>query len=70
LTGPNKYSQFLYEITSQTDGQSCLTFTALHLDYNFKKEEDAERLAKDLKKMDSETWKLLAEKMEKELKKR
>jgi hypothetical protein len=70
LTGPNKYSQFLYEITSQTDGQSCLTFTALHLDYNFKKEEDAERLARDLKKMDSETWKLLAEKMEKELKKR
>ena len=64
LTGPNKYSQFLYEVTSETDEQSCLTFTALSLHYNLKSDEEAERLAKKLKRMDSKTWKLLAKHME------
>jgi hypothetical protein len=64
LTGPNKYSQFLYEITSKTDEQSCLTFTALSLDSNVKSDEEAKELAKKLNRMDSETWKLLAKRME------
>ncbi len=68
LTGPNKYSQFLYEITSQTNGRSRLTFTALHLDYSIKEgKEEAERLAKVLRNVDSDIWKHLAKEMEKEL---
>jgi hypothetical protein len=70
LTGPNKYSQFLYEITSETDEQSCLTFTALSLDYNLKSDEEAERLARKLKMMDSKTWKFLAKHMEEDLKRK
>jgi hypothetical protein len=54
LTGPNKYSQFLYEIASKSDEQSCLTFTALPLDYDVKTDEEAERLAKKLKLTNSE----------------
>jgi hypothetical protein len=68
VTGPNKYSQFVYEITSQTDEQSCLKFTALSLDYSIKNNEEAEKLAKKLKTRDSETWKLLTKRMEEELK--
>ncbi len=68
VTGPNKYSQFLYEITSETDEQSCLTFTALSVDYNVKSDAEAGELAERLNRMDSETWKLLAKHMEKDLK--
>ncbi len=67
LTGPNKHSQFLYEITPQTEGQSCLKFTALALDYDVKNDEEAEELARKLKKMDSETWKLLAKRMKEDI---
>jgi hypothetical protein len=68
VTGPNKHSQFLYEITPQTDKQCCLKFTALFLDYNVKDEEEAEKLGKELKRMDSENWKHLAKQMEKDMK--
>jgi hypothetical protein len=72
LTGPNRHSQFLYEIVTQNDGQCCLNFTGLYLNHSNKEGaegKEVERLAKELKKMDSENWKLLAKKMEKELKK-
>ena len=71
VTGPNKYSQFLYEITPETDRTCRLTFTALFLDYNIEKRGDEKETAlfiKKLEKMDSEKWKLLAKEMENELK--
>ncbi len=67
LTGPNKYSQFLYEITSQSNEQSCLTFTALSLDYDVTTMDKAEKLARELNRMDSENWSLLAKRMEEDL---
>jgi inner membrane protein involved in colicin E2 resistance len=70
LTGPYRHSQFLYEITAQTAEKSQLKFTALSLDYQIENEEEAKERGEDLRKMDSETWKLLAREMEKELGKR
>ncbi len=46
LAGPNKHSQFLYQITPQGKGASVLTFTALHIEYDEKA--DAKLLAKQL----------------------
>jgi len=69
LTGPNKYSQFIYEISSESAKASRLKFTALHLEYekaNLGKA-DAKSLASKLCKEDSEAWKLLAKAMAKEL---
>jgi hypothetical protein len=69
LTGPNKYSQFIYEISAEGDGASRLDFTTLHLEY--KKEnldsEDVKSLADKLKEEDSTVWKRLAKAMAKEL---
>jgi hypothetical protein len=71
LTGPNKYSQFLYDISAVSDSASRLTFTAIHLEYekeNLGKAEVkllADRLCKD----DSEGWRLLAKAMAKDLSK-
>ena len=67
LTGPNRYSQFVYEITPQIADKSELKFTAMSLDYQVRDNDDLERRGEELKKMDSETWKLLAEEMEKDL---
>jgi hypothetical protein len=67
LTGPNKHAQFLYEITPLKGGQSQLKFSALSLDSQILKREDAETRSKELRKMDAETWKLLAREMDKEL---
>jgi hypothetical protein len=61
LTGPNKYSQFLYEITPKGTGASVLNFTALHLEYDEKA--DAEALANRLCEEDAAAWKLLAKAM-------
>ena len=69
LTGPNKYSQFIYEISAEGNNASRLDFTALHLDYE-KENLDSEAiksLAGKLKKEDSALWKLLAKAMAKEL---
>jgi len=57
LTGPNKHSQFLYEITPQSKNASFLTFKALHLEYNEK--EAAKSLAERLCKEDAYAWQLL-----------
>jgi hypothetical protein len=69
LTGPNKYSQFTYEISAEGDGASRLDFTALHLEYEKENldSEDVKSLAGKLKEEDSATWKLLAKAMTKEL---
>jgi hypothetical protein len=66
LSGPNKYSQFLYRISAEGK-VSVLNFTGLHLDYDWK--EDAQSLANRLCREDANAWKLLAKAMAKELKK-
>lgn len=69
LSGPNKYSQFLYKITPEGPAASRLDFTALHLDYT-KETADAEStkiLAEKLCKEDSQMWALFAKVMEKDL---
>jgi hypothetical protein len=68
LSGPNKHSQFIYEIVAKGSQESRLDFTALHLEQG--KELDAhgvKSLAGRLRKDDSAVWKLLAKAMEKDL---
>jgi hypothetical protein len=67
LTGPNKHSQFLYEITPLKTGRSQLKFTASSLDYQILNSEAAGASSEELRKMDAETWKRLAREMDKEL---
>jgi hypothetical protein len=69
LTGQNKYSQFIYEISAEGNGSSRLDFTASHLEYAKEKlgSESIKSLADKLKKEDSAAWKLLARAMTKEL---
>jgi len=72
LTGPNKYSQFIYELTPEGDSMSRLDFTGLQIEYSEEETFNNERielLARKLRKEDSAAWKLLAKEMEKELKK-
>jgi hypothetical protein len=69
LTGPNKYSQFLYKITPESKKQCLFELTALYLDYGIKENTEIKRkhLARKLRKMDSDNWKLLAKTMENDL---
>ena len=68
LTGPNRYSQFIYEISAEGNSASRLDFTALHLEYEKKLDsEGIKSLADKLKEEDSKAWKLLAKAMTKEL---
>jgi hypothetical protein len=68
LTGPNRYSQFIYEISAEGNSASRLYFTALHLEYEKKLDsEGIKSLADKLKEEDSKAWKLLAKAMTKEL---
>ncbi len=69
LTGPNKHSQFIYEIKSETETTSSLRFTALHIAHNFNGADKTETktLADELREEDSNTWSILAKEMEKDL---
>ncbi len=71
MTGPNKYSQFLYEIFPDGENVSHIDFTGLHLDYGHKDlgRAKAKALAEKLCKDDSESWKLLAKALAKDLSK-
>ena len=66
LTGPNKYSQFLYKITPQDKETSVLDFTGAHLEYD--KKSDTILLADRLCKEDATAWTLLAKAMAEEMK--
>jgi hypothetical protein len=71
ITGPAKYSQFMYEIHPLNKTSSRIDFTGLQIDYNETqptKKEIPVRAAQ-LKKEDSLAWKLLAKAMHKDLKK-
>ena len=67
LTGPNKYSQFIYEISAQSNDASRLDFTAMHLEYAKLGSEAVKSLADKLRQEDSGAWKLLAKAMAQEL---
>jgi hypothetical protein len=62
LTGPIKYSQFIYEISADGETASRLDFTGLFIDYGRKNldKDSAKMLAHKLRTEDSATWKLLA----------
>jgi hypothetical protein len=68
LSGPIKYSQFLYEIVPESDESCHLNFVGLQIEYNDKRfsKKEIEMLAEKLRNEDSAAWKLLATEMEKE----
>ncbi|MBI3116091.1 MAG: hypothetical protein HYZ12_02005 [Thaumarchaeota archaeon] len=69
LTGPTKYSQFLYRITPEGNAGSKLEFTGLQVEYS-KTKVTADRIAsleRKYREEDSESWRNLARAMEKEL---
>jgi hypothetical protein len=69
LTGPNKYSQFLYEVVPESKKISRLEFTGTQIEYNSEEslnKKEIRTLARKLRKEDSAAWKLLAAAMEKE----
>jgi hypothetical protein len=66
LTGPIKYSQFLYKIVPESKRTCRLDFTGLQVEYD--NEENIEVLARKLKKEDSTAWKYLATEMERAFK--
>jgi len=69
LSGPNKYSQFIYEIFPEGDSASRLNFTALHIEYGKENmtQEEIKLLADRLCEYDSHAWKHLAKAMAKDL---
>jgi hypothetical protein len=67
LTGPNRYSQFLYAIKPNGKYASFLEFTALHIEYDEKANSDA--LAECLCCEDAAVWERLAKIMAKDLRK-
>ncbi|MDR0373689.1 MAG: hypothetical protein LBI79_09125 [Nitrososphaerota archaeon] len=66
LSGPNKYSQFIYEISAEKGG-STLAFTAHHIEHQKLTKKETDQLAEELCKYDSGVWLLLAKAMKKEL---
>ena len=71
LIGPNKYSQFIYELSAEDKNASRLNFTAHHVEHRkeIMTEMDIKLLEDKLCKSDSKVWKLLAKAMERELNK-
>jgi len=66
--GPNKYSQFLYEITPEGNHSSILTFTGLMILHsrNRLRNQELRRIAEKERRYDSEGWKRLAQAMAKD----
>jgi hypothetical protein len=70
LSGPNKYSQFLYEIKPENKSSSKLNYVGLQLEYKKpiklgKKEMEAREI--EQRNQDAAVWKIIAKEMEKEL---
>jgi hypothetical protein len=72
INGPAKHSQFIYQITAESDNASYLDFTGIFLDYTQEKmsPEEALKLAEEECKADAAAWVLLAKAMEQDLLKR
>ncbi len=72
ISGPNKYSQFLYEIKPENETTSKLNYTGLQLEYNKPaklSKKDKEAREKEQMNEDAAVWKIIAKEMEKELRK-
>ena len=69
LSGPNKYSQFLYKITSRGPNASALEFIGLQVNESKTKvaPEEVAAITRKVRDEDAEVWKLLALALEKEL---
>jgi hypothetical protein len=68
LTGPNKYSQFQYQIVPDGEDQSHLIFTGLVLDYGkMLSQAEIKTIAEQLCRADAAAWALLAEALVKDL---
>jgi hypothetical protein len=68
LKGPNKYSQYLYQIMPETEMTCRLERASLQVEYGRKRlnKKQIELLAEKLRNEDSAAWKLLATEMERE----
>ena len=68
LEGPNKYSEFIYEISPEGKQRSKLTFTGLLVVYakSHMSRQRLRHIARTERDGDSRTWKLLASAMAKE----
>jgi hypothetical protein len=67
LDGPNKHSQFWYQIVS-LNRVSRLDFTGLQVNYGRRPtSQEIEKMARDLRRVDSKMWTLLAKNMSKDL---
>lgn len=69
LQGPNKYSEFIYQIAPEGPHKSKLTFTGLLLVYSTKRinRQTLRQIANREKGYDSRIWKRLASEMAKDL---
>jgi hypothetical protein len=68
LSGPNKYSQFIYEVAAETGSSSRLDFTAQHIEHQTgMSAKEILTLRDNLCEYDSNIWKRLAKAMAKEL---
>ncbi len=68
LSGPIKHSQFIYRITADGNSGSHLDFTASYIgNLESPTPKDLKQLADKLCREDSNTWRLIAAAMEKEL---
>jgi hypothetical protein len=69
LSGPNKYSQFLYEIKPEKEGHSKLNYIGLQMEYKKPKLGKKEIETRETEQMnqDAAVWKILAKEMEKEI---
>ena len=72
VSGPAKHSQFLYEIVPEGRAASRLEFTGFQVTYGDKELSSSENAsyAERLRKEDSGAWRLLAQAMERDLKRR
>ncbi len=68
IRGPNKYSEFLYEINPEGKGRSRLTFTGLLVLYSKDRlsSQKLKQIANREKQYDVKAWKLLANAMARE----
>jgi hypothetical protein len=62
ISGPNKYSQFVYQIFAEDAGKSRLDFNALHVEHKENlTEQDLKLLAEEFRVGDSAIWRLFAQ---------
>ncbi|HXW36925.1 MAG TPA: hypothetical protein VEJ36_03345 [Nitrososphaerales archaeon] len=67
LGGPNRHSQFWYQIVSLGRGRSKLEFTGLQVNYGRRPSpSEIAAIARELRKDDSNMWVLLAKEMSKD----